>query len=1179
MKILFKYISKLFFGPFLIGLGGFIVFVSVELLYQLSNIIVRNRVGIDKLFVLIYYNLPSFTSDGIPVGVLLAIFWIISTLSHRRELMAFQVHGISLKNLFFPFLVLSLLLSGAVYLLNDFVVPNYYVKAEQYMSEKIFKKPKVEDYIVSESVIRYKDKFIYVGEYDKKHEVMKDVMIIDYSGGDERVMTAKKVYRSGRYWYLEDGRLYIVDDRGMMRLDSVYKNLKLNFGEDLGILLAYPSARKMSHSELIKAIGETRDRKRAAKWIVELQRRYATALAPVIIVLAGLSLSLLFNLTSKSWGVILTFVLIVLYQGSEAWLSAMGKEMIIDPVLAVWLPNILFGGVGLVLLLFVDTVAVQKVREILVRAGLGVLLIFPVIGLGYTVESRLAILSGDVVTMIGDVKIYDKGDLKATAEKAIYYISEDQMILFDATSVGKNYSLKAMAHMTLNGVSYDRGVSGEISSKGGNLTIRSASVVVSSGDIRIIKDADLDVTDQREKLKSSVKAVFLISDKNGIKNGMGLAKGEKAERNFEVEVARISGSKDMKGVIGMMKVKLGKNLKNMYFAGNSLLILKDNLQLSGAYITTCSMTPPHYYIAFEKAYVTEDYVAARNTMVFINDFPMVYFPYFFQFFRTPKPVSMSFGIGSKSKGVSFAFYTEESGWKSIYKKSGGRSEFSLSGAFLSFPVSLSWKNGRTGITVKKLLFDGSLGISSAGKTVVYQYSFKKKLLKSSTLGFLLKRYYSNGRVSWLLPNVYLGKLKVGVPIIGGSMYVKSWTHTGTLSYSEGSIFENLGKISGKGKIVASYSRSLVKFTGSSLGNSLKVTYDATPGGFRDYELDQTTAISVYNKKFDLNWISLSAQKSLSISTSFKKGWDEMSKSLCNSEKYSLALKMPFISGSLNYEKSDSYSGKEKFERSSVANKLGLSSSLSFPFIPLVISASTGYDFLSENPRFSYPDLSAKSSFSIGDFSLSFSASTKYRYDMERIFDRIDFSSSQAYRKNRFKNSLSFSYFFGDDVPVKEITDKFSAKSLPIFGLEISEMSGIAKYNFKEDGSKLTYFSTKFISNFNSAKHSLLLRYRSPVGFDRSDLSLNYSLSTYKVDPVVKMGFGMSLKDMSLSAYSFSLSLKKKLHCWTMGIDLEGRMSEDGIEFSKLFLSFSINDLSGKGFNYDLISGEYNLGLM
>jgi len=56
------------------GLAGFIVFVSVEWLYQISDYIIRNRVGVSKLLLFVAYNIPYFTVLGIPVGVLFAIF-------------------------------------------------------------------------------------------------------------------------------------------------------------------------------------------------------------------------------------------------------------------------------------------------------------------------------------------------------------------------------------------------------------------------------------------------------------------------------------------------------------------------------------------------------------------------------------------------------------------------------------------------------------------------------------------------------------------------------------------------------------------------------------------------------------------------------------------------------------------------------------------------------------------------------------------------------------------------------------------------------------------------------------------------------------------------------------------------------------------------------------------------
>ncbi|MCD6551636.1 LptF/LptG family permease, partial [Thermotoga sp.] len=179
MKILIKYLLRLSVIPFLIGLGGFIIFVSIEILYQLSDLIVKHRVGIEKLFLLLYYYLPYFIAMGVPVGVLLSIFWTFSKLSEDRELMAIQVHGVSQKNLIVPFLLLSIFLSVGVFFLNDQVVPIYQSKAEEAMSRYVLRKPEV---FVVENVISKigEDQYFYVEKYDEKTNTLWNVVIFKY---------------------------------------------------------------------------------------------------------------------------------------------------------------------------------------------------------------------------------------------------------------------------------------------------------------------------------------------------------------------------------------------------------------------------------------------------------------------------------------------------------------------------------------------------------------------------------------------------------------------------------------------------------------------------------------------------------------------------------------------------------------------------------------------------------------------------------------------------------------------------------------------------------------------------------------------------------------------------------------------------------------------------------------
>lgn len=449
LAILTKYISKLSVGPILIGLAGFVVFVSVEVLYQLSDLIVRHRVGIVVLLRVLYYYMPYFVALGIPVGVLLAIFWVLSQLSTDHELMALQVHGISLKVLIVPFLLLSVFLSLLTYWLSDRVVPEYNQKANQVLSRFVYKRPEV---FISENVLTKIDEsqYFYVKKYDRQNGILENVVLFRNEPNEEEIITAKKVVKEQEKWYMYDGRLYRVDREGMLRFDVKFSKVELDLKQDLEAIMRVGKTPKDMKSE------ELRDRITTFKklgidpapWVVEFHNRYSISLGPLIIVLVGIPLSLMFNLKSKSWGVILTFVIVVLYQGSGAWLGAMGKERLIDPVFSAWLPNLFFGITGIFLFLLLDTPLSYRLRESLSKFFVILLLLtisnvmgaekLTVSASSATYDATSVVFIGEIVASFEDSKIEcqkltvllsSSGDAeKILAEENVTYTKKDTSI-------------------------------------------------------------------------------------------------------------------------------------------------------------------------------------------------------------------------------------------------------------------------------------------------------------------------------------------------------------------------------------------------------------------------------------------------------------------------------------------------------------------------------------------------------------------------------------------------------------------------------------------------------------------------------------------------------------------------------------------------------------------------------
>ncbi|MGB4755919.1 MAG: LptF/LptG family permease [Fervidobacterium sp.] len=382
LKTLTKYVLKLSLKPFFMGLAGFIVFVSVEWLYQISDYIIRNRVGFSKLLVFIMYNIPYFVVLGIPVGVLFAIFWVISDLYSNREITALLVHGVSSKKLVTPFLILSIVLSFFSLSLADYIVPKANYKSSQILNQYILQSP--ESVIKTNMLVELeRDLYFYVKEYDEEKGELYDVVLFRNEEGNEQILASKKVIKRPDGWYLLDGNMYIMElETGFMSIEMQFKEMKLDVAGEIEDMLRSSRTIRDKTSQELRTQLKTYEKLgvNTASLVVELNQRYANALGSLVIVLIGIPVSLLFGFTSRSWSVIITFLIIVLYQGSGAWLSGMGKEGLMDPLLATWLPNIVFAIVGIILYIMIDTPIAYKIRELLSKLLIIVVLGFLLVG-------------------------------------------------------------------------------------------------------------------------------------------------------------------------------------------------------------------------------------------------------------------------------------------------------------------------------------------------------------------------------------------------------------------------------------------------------------------------------------------------------------------------------------------------------------------------------------------------------------------------------------------------------------------------------------------------------------------------------------------------------------------------------------------------------------------------------
>ncbi len=356
-------------GPaFGLALLAFLVFIGLELVLSLSDALFARGAGAGDILRLLLYKLPSVLTLAIPAGVLLAVFLALSRLASARELLAFQALGYSLRRILVPFVLFGLLASGASFLLSELAVPAAEAAYRQQLlvilyrgevpsprEDVFFRGGKGELYYVS----RYQGNRAYgIVVYDLGGE------LYPHQGPYPVVITAQEGRFSGEELELREGRVLRFSQDGSLEEVVRFRSLSLTVGEELQQgLLGGKTPSEMSLRELWDRVRLfQRSGLDPRNLLVELHSKLAVAVAALVFALFGAPVGVLLGRRGRAAGAVAGFLLAASAQGLFIWTRTLARRGFLPPALGAWLPHILLGGLGMVLLLSVDRLRVRGLR-------------------------------------------------------------------------------------------------------------------------------------------------------------------------------------------------------------------------------------------------------------------------------------------------------------------------------------------------------------------------------------------------------------------------------------------------------------------------------------------------------------------------------------------------------------------------------------------------------------------------------------------------------------------------------------------------------------------------------------------------------------------------------------------------------------------------------------------------
>ena len=364
-----RYVLRQMVGPFLLALFGFVLFILLNVMLGLSAVMVDRGISMGTLIRLMLYKMPYMIVVAVPMATLFATFLGLGRLSHDREIVALESLGIALRRILLPLVLAASVIAAFDVAAYNWVVPASEAAFQREWTRVLFTRgaPQI---AANQFFKGTEDQFFYIRRYDKDTDTLYDVVIYDTTGRlfpqaqtQVTMITAEQGRWTGDAWELELANVYGFDREVRLVFSATLEGLSIPLDQSVEeVLFQSRTPAEMSISELRTRIRQAQAAgQEYANYLFEVHQKIALPLATIVFVLVGGAVSLAFSPRSRSAGIVVGLVFVAVFNGVMWYTQTLGVRNVIDPVIAAWLPNLVFGVAGVFLFLRVDRLASRDV--------------------------------------------------------------------------------------------------------------------------------------------------------------------------------------------------------------------------------------------------------------------------------------------------------------------------------------------------------------------------------------------------------------------------------------------------------------------------------------------------------------------------------------------------------------------------------------------------------------------------------------------------------------------------------------------------------------------------------------------------------------------------------------------------------------------------------------------------